>query len=69
MIYDGQAITVKLLDDGIAQLDFNLQGESVNKFNRVTLQELKEATEALQGSDSLKGVVVTSSKDVFIVGC
>ncbi|WP_281646888.1 fatty acid oxidation complex subunit alpha FadB [Parendozoicomonas sp. Alg238-R29] len=68
MIYDGQAITVKLLDDGIAQLDFNLQGESVNKFNRATLQELKEATESLNGNGDVKGVVVTSSKDVFIVG-
>ena len=68
MIYDGQAITVKLLDDGIAQLDFDLQGESVNKFNRATLQELKEATEALNGNGEVKGVVVTSSKDVFIVG-
>ncbi|MCL6268774.1 fatty acid oxidation complex subunit alpha FadB [Sansalvadorimonas sp. 2012CJ34-2] len=68
MIYEGQAITVKALDDGIAQLDFNLQGESVNKFNRATLQELKQATEALQGNSAVKGVVVTSSKDVFIVG-
>ena len=68
MIYDGQAITVKLLDDGIAQLDFNLQGESVNKFNQATLQELKQATEALNGHEQVKGVVVTSSKDVFIVG-
>ncbi|CAM3523089.1 fatty acid oxidation complex subunit alpha FadB [Parendozoicomonas haliclonae] len=72
MIYDGSAITVKLLDDGIAQLDFNLQGESVNKFNRVTLEELKQATEVLQAaiqeSADVKGVVVTSSKDVFIVG-
>ncbi len=68
MIYEGQAITVKALDDGIAQLDFNLQGESVNKFNRATLQELKQATEALQGNSDVKGVVVTSSKDVFIVG-
>ncbi|MTI14321.1 fatty acid oxidation complex subunit alpha FadB [Sansalvadorimonas verongulae] len=68
MIYDGSAITVKLLDDGIAQLDFNLQGESVNKFNQATLQELKQATEALQGNEQVKGVVVTSSKDVFIVG-
>ena len=68
MIYEGQAITVKALDDGIAQLDFNLQGESVNKFNRATLQELKQATEALQGNSAVKGVVVTSAKDVFIVG-
>ncbi|GAA4647934.1 fatty acid oxidation complex subunit alpha FadB [Kistimonas scapharcae] len=68
MIYEGQAITVTLLDDGIAQLNFDLQGESVNKFNQTTLKELHEATDAIRASSDVKGVVVTSSKDVFIVG-
>ncbi len=68
MIYDGRAISVKLLDDGIAQLDFDLQGESINKFNRTTLQELDEAIAALREHSSVKGVVVTSAKDAFIVG-
>ena len=67
MIYEGQAITVKLLDDGIAQFDFDLKGESVNKFNTATVNELKEATVAVSNSDA-KGVVVTSAKDSFIVG-
>jgi 3-hydroxyacyl-CoA dehydrogenase/enoyl-CoA hydratase/3-hydroxybutyryl-CoA epimerase/enoyl-CoA isomerase len=31
MIYEGQAINVSLLDDGIAQLNFDLQGESIFK--------------------------------------
>ena len=44
MIYEGQAITVQRLDDGVAQLDFNLQGESINKFNQATLAELKQAS-------------------------
>ncbi|MBQ0792241.1 MAG: fatty acid oxidation complex subunit alpha FadB [Oleispira antarctica] len=68
MIYDGTAITVKMIEDGIAELNFNLDGESVNKFNRVTLEDLKAATVAIQGNSDVKGVLVTSGKDCFIVG-
>ncbi|MDY6798127.1 MAG: fatty acid oxidation complex subunit alpha FadB [Pseudomonadota bacterium] len=68
MIYEGKAITVKEIDGGIAQLDFDLQGESVNKFNRLTIEELGAAADALNEQKKLKGLVVTSSKDSFIVG-
>lgn len=68
MIYEGKAITVKALESGIVELNFDLKGESVNKFNRLTLSELREAMEALKADASVKGVVVTSGKDVFIVG-
>ncbi len=68
MIYDGTAITVKMIEGGIAELNFNLDGESVNKFNRVTLEDLKAATEAIKGNSDVKGVLVTSGKDCFIVG-
>ena len=68
MIYEGKAITVKEIEGGIAQLDFDLQGESVNKFNRLTIEELGAAAEALKSQKNLKGLVVTSSKDSFIVG-
>jgi 3-hydroxyacyl-CoA dehydrogenase/enoyl-CoA hydratase/3-hydroxybutyryl-CoA epimerase/enoyl-CoA isomerase len=68
MIYDGTAITVKMIEDGIAELNFNLDGESVNKFNRVTLENLKAATDAIKSNSDVKGVLVTSGKDCFIVG-
>ncbi len=68
MIYQGKALTAKYLEDGIAELCFDLEGDSVNKFNRLTLQELGEATAALAGEAGLKGVLVTSGKSVFIVG-
>lgn len=67
MIYQGNGITVKARENGLAELVFDLQGESVNKFNQATLQELKSATEALAASD-VKGLLVTSAKDSFIVG-
>ncbi|PAU80932.1 fatty acid oxidation complex subunit alpha FadB [Halovibrio salipaludis] len=68
MIYEGKAITVKEIEGGFAQLDFDLTGESVNKFNQLTIGELGEAAEALEKQKKLKGLVVTSSKDTFIVG-
>ena len=68
MIYQGKALSASFLEDGIAELCFDLQGDSVNKFNRLTLEELSEATQALASESGLKGVVVTSGKPVFIVG-
>ena len=68
MIYSGKAITVQASDDGIAELCFDLQDESVNKFNALTLNELRDATAAIAADKTLKGVIVTSGKPVFIVG-
>ena len=68
MIYEGKAITVQILEDGIAELKFDLQGESVNKFNQATLAEFKAAVEKIQSDSRIQGVIVTSGKDVFIVG-
>src|SRR5690606_15215471 len=68
MIYEGKAITVKALESGIVELNFDLKGESVNKFNRLTLSELRQAVDAIKADASVKGVIVTSGKEVFIVG-
>ncbi|GGX53494.1 fatty acid oxidation complex subunit alpha FadB [Saccharospirillum salsuginis] len=67
MIYQGNGITVDTLENGLAELVFDLKDESVNKFNQATLTELGEATQALAASD-VKGLLVTSAKDSFIVG-
>lgn len=68
MIYSGSAISVALLNDGIAELKFDLANESVNKFDRATLTELAAATDAIKADKNVKGVIVTSGKGVFIVG-
>ncbi len=68
MIYEGKAITVKTLENDIVEFKFDLEGESVNKFNRLTLTELRDAVAAINANKNVKGVVVTSGKDVFIVG-
>ena len=68
MIYEGKAITVKKIEGEIAQLNFDLKGESVNKFNRLTIEELGAAAESLKNAKGIKGLIVTSTKDCFIVG-
>src|ERR1700712_5263616 len=68
MIYEGKAITVKALESGIVELQFDLKGESVNKFNRLTLGELREAIAAIKADASVKAVIVSSGKDTFLVG-
>lgn len=68
MIYEGKAVTVKPLEDGIVELNFDLEGESVNKFNRQTVEELGAAAQAMKADSSIKGMIVTSAKSVFIVG-
>lgn len=67
MIYEGQNLTVSLLDNGFAELVFDAAG-SVNKFDRQTINELDEATQAIAGNTDIKGVVVRSAKSTFIVG-
>ncbi len=62
------AFQVLPLDDGLAELRFDLAGESVNKFNAVALASLKAAVEELRARKGLRGVLITSGKDVFCVG-
>ncbi len=68
MIYQGKAIKVSRLEQGFAELVFDLEGESVNKFNRLTLDELRQAVDALKAERALKGLLLTSGKEAFIVG-
>ncbi len=67
-MYRGKSIRVDLLADGIAELCFDREGDAINKFDRRTIEELQAATAALRGAANLRGVLVSSSKNVFIVG-
>jgi len=67
MKYSGKALSVDVLPSGVATLTFDLQDSSVNKFNRQTLEELRQAVSELAGFD-VKGLVFCSAKPAFIVG-
>lgn len=67
-VFSGQAIRVTELKPGLLELTFDLQGESANKFNALTLKELGEAWDAVEKKKP-QGVLMTSSKDSgFIMG-
>ena len=68
MIYQSDALTVKRLEGDIAELNFDLKGESVNKFDQNTVSSLTSALDALEAESGIKGLLVTSGKPVFIVG-
>ena len=67
MMYSGKALKVEMLPSGAANLVFDLEGSSVNKFNQATLRELREVVALLQGSN-VSGLIVSSAKPAFIVG-
>lgn len=68
MVYQGNRITVTMLEDGIANMQYNAENESVNKFDAETNKQFGEAVTALEKADNVKGLIVTSSKGVFIAG-
>ncbi|GAC1626209.1 MAG: fatty acid oxidation complex subunit alpha FadB [Nevskia sp.] len=67
-MYQGKSIQVTQLDGGIAELKFDRAGDAINKFDAGTIKELGEATAAIAAGSGIKGLLVTSGKDVFIVG-
>lgn len=68
MIFEGQSIQCKLRDKGVAEVCFDNQKESVNKFDRNTLNEWRQVNQLLKDHDSVKAVMATSGKSTFIVG-
>lgn len=67
MIYQGETLSVSYLEDGIAELNLNAPGP-INKFDLKTLECFNEALNALYQQPDLKGLLLTSAKDAFVVG-
>ena len=68
MEYKGQALQCSTLGNNITELIFDLQDGSVNKFDRNSLHELNEVVKQLEKDQSVKGLLISSAKDTFIVG-
>ena len=68
MEYKGQALQCRTLGNNITELIFDLQDGSVNKFDRNSLHELNEVVKQLEKDQSVKGLLISSGKDTFIVG-
>ena len=68
MEYKGRALQCNTVGNNIAELKFDSQDESVNKFDKNSLQELDEVVKQLEKEQSVKGLLISSGKDSFIVG-
>lgn len=71
--FQGKAVRTQLITSAgiqskIAEIQFDLKEDSVNKFNALTLQELRQAVDQIKADSSIQGLLITSSKDCFIVG-
>lgn len=67
-MFSGQCIQLTRLDGDIAHLVFDRQGDAINKLDKPTLLELEQSIDLLEASPDIKGVLVSSAKDKFIVG-
>ncbi|MBY4677477.1 fatty acid oxidation complex subunit alpha FadB [Marinobacterium arenosum] len=68
MLMEGKAIRVAAVENGLYELVFDSSDDSVNKLNQATLAELREAVAKLKATDGVKGLLISSAKDSFIVG-
>lgn len=67
-MFQGESIEVLPLQDGLVELRFDRRGDAINKLDARTVAEFRQATTLIANAPGVRGVLVTSAKDVFIVG-
>jgi 3-hydroxyacyl-CoA dehydrogenase/enoyl-CoA hydratase/3-hydroxybutyryl-CoA epimerase/enoyl-CoA isomerase len=67
-MYSGKSLRVQALGGGLVELVFDRESDAINKLDDRTVSELREATAAIAADPSVRGVLATSTKSVFIVG-
>ena len=67
-MYNGKTLSLKAIENGFVEINFDSQSGSVNKFNQETLGELQEAVNIVEGAENVRGLLLTSGKSVFVVG-
>ncbi len=68
MKYNGETLTLDFVKPGIAEISFDRHKASVNKFDALTLTELKQVVDELSRDKAAQGLMLTSGKNVFVVG-
>jgi 3-hydroxyacyl-CoA dehydrogenase/enoyl-CoA hydratase/3-hydroxybutyryl-CoA epimerase/enoyl-CoA isomerase len=67
-MFQGKTLRLAPLHGGLFELCFDRTGESVNKFDRLAIEEMRQAVNRLRTDPAVRGLLVTSAKDNFIVG-
>ena len=68
MKFEGNTLRVISNEAGIATLTLDLKDSSVNKFGAQALSELSDVVSQLAQDGSIKGLLITSAKEAFVVG-
>lgn len=67
-MYSGKTLCLKSIENGFAEINFDNQSGSVNVFNQETLADLHQAVSILGNATDIRGLLLSSSKSVFVVG-
>ncbi len=71
MLFEGSTLKILPVEtdvSGIVELRFERGTESVNKLDRLAFEELRRAIDVIGSTQGLRGLLITSAKDAFIVG-
>jgi 3-hydroxyacyl-CoA dehydrogenase / enoyl-CoA hydratase / 3-hydroxybutyryl-CoA epimerase / enoyl-CoA isomerase len=68
MVFQGKTISLTVDSNFIASLCFDAKEQSINKFNIETIEELRACVAKLATMSEVKGLLVYSAKETFIVG-
>ena len=67
-MFAGSHVQLEALADGIIELRFDAQDAKVNILSQAALLELRSAVDELKQHADLKGLILASAKDSFILG-
>ncbi|MBK4998734.1 fatty acid oxidation complex subunit alpha FadB [Pseudomonas sp. S31] len=68
ILFRGQSLRLARIAGDFAELTLERTDAAINKLDRRTLDELASAAELLENSQGLRGLLVSSGLDVFVVG-
>lgn len=68
MLYQGESLHCRTLQDGIVEVVLDAPGSPVNTVGQRTIRELGEALQSVAESPDVAGLLVSSAKDGFVVG-
>ncbi|MGB1382706.1 MAG: fatty acid oxidation complex subunit alpha FadB [Porticoccaceae bacterium] len=67
-MYSGEKLSLTKIENNFLELNFSSTEGSVNKLDKQTLDELYTSIKLVQESPDVAGLLITSSKNAFIVG-
>jgi 3-hydroxyacyl-CoA dehydrogenase / enoyl-CoA hydratase / 3-hydroxybutyryl-CoA epimerase / enoyl-CoA isomerase len=67
-MFQGESIRAVALDDGLVEVCFDRRDDAINKFDKRTVRELQQVIAAIGAHEGVRGVLITSAKQSFILG-